>query len=593
MPPAQAAVVTSLEGVWTGVTTAAVPPGGAPFFAQYLSDGRCDLRYSIWRAPAPSEEVCATRCLGSPDCTFYSYHTPAAGTTGASDCALFPFCIAESAGNHSTRRAVDMKDLIPATCRAELRINGITITLAVHSCAGTAAGVQVARRSAQTGELRGILLSAGSVDVKCDALRGADAQPCEGLQLLPGLLDRQYEFWRLRVRWTGSSTDRAAGTVDTILFTTGLSDGKTEWPLQISVLPSSVEPDLAEAFKADGGSAATAPTQSGVLRLRLRRAQAPSKPAGREPDAIGLLAAADECRRALAVTLGLASSSADCAAAVSAVLPDIAKAADEDRISRAATACGNACRPALAAAVGKAASLCTAAWKSAPLLVAAAEQPAADGTPVLLAHTPGLRDFLSDLIRVADAAYLLTVACATSRRGTQCAVLEDSLLSCPIAVPPGRSPGAVVRRTLLRSTPFAAGGDDSGGRMCHSNCTKSFQDYIFEEGCCAATVAAAEALWVNSVCQTTIGPRFWVDWGGGRELELFRSSDACPYPASFGAGASVLAAAAMGAAAAIVTADCRASQCGLGVAVGAWPVACCDDSKCANGGIKVITAATF
>jgi hypothetical protein len=580
-----------MEGVWTGVTTAAVPPGGAPYFAPYLSDGRCDLRYSTLRVQAASADLCATHCVGAPDCVFYSFKQPAAGTSGAGDCALFPFCVAESAINYTTRRAVDVENLIAATCRAELRVHGLAITLNVHSCAGTAAGVPVARRSAQTGEMRGILLSTGRVDVKCDALHGADALPCEALQRLPGLLSQPYEFWRLRVRWTWSSADRVAGAVDTIIFTAGISDGDNEWPLQLSVLPAAVEPDLATAFEADGGSSAAAvPALRGVLRLRLRRAAAQPKPAGRELAVIGLLAAGDECRRALTTTLGLASTSPDCAAAVSAVLPGTSDAAGADRISRASTACANPCRPALAAAVGEAASRCSAAWRGAPLLIAAAERLAADGAPVLLAHMSGLRDFLTDLMRVADAAYLLAVACATNRRGTRCAVVEDSLRSCQLAVPTGRAPGAVVRRTLLLQSPllFAPGYDDSVGGLCNDNCTKNIKDYLFEEGCCATTVAAAEELWVDTVCRTAIGPRFWVDWGGGTELELFRVSDACRVPSSLGAGVSSSTAAA----AAIVNLQCRASQCGLGVDGGAWPAACCNDCVCANGGVKVCTSAT-
>jgi hypothetical protein len=592
--PTSSAAIKKIEGIWTGVTTAAVPPDGAPFFAPYLSDGRCDPRYSMGRAPATNAEVCATRCVGTPDCAFYSFCPPSATTNGTSDCALFSFCVVESATNYTTRRAVNLKDQIAATCRAEMSIMGLAITIAIHSCSGAAASAPAARRSAQTGELRGVLLSAGKAGEDCDALQGAGASPCTAMQLRPGLPGQPYELWRLRVRWTYSSRDRVVGDVDTICFATGLSDGKDKWPLQLSLIPATVEPDFSAAFEQDGGSAeAVAPSPRGAWRLRLRLATAPAKPVGMELAAIGLLAAADECRKALDTTLGLASSSSDCAAAVSAVLPDAATSSGGDRAARATSACGSVCRPMLSAAVDEAALRCATAWSTAPLQVAVAEQPGVDGSPVLLARTAGLSNLLSDLIRAADAAYLLAVACSFSRSGTYCAASEDIISGCPSVTPPGSALGNVVQRTFFRPSPPSSGNTDTGSRLCDGNCTMNLANYLFKQGCCVATVEEAKALWINRVCRPSIGTKFWVDWGDGTELELFRAADACPKPVPLGAGTAAAAAANAAAAVASVTLECRAGQCGLGVMSGVWPTACCDDSMCSNGGVKVVIPAAF
>jgi hypothetical protein len=507
---------------------------------------------------------------------------------------LFSFCIEEQAVNYTTYRVHNSAGLEGAACSAELRIHGPAVTLTVHSCAGAAADSPGVRRSAQSGELRGILLpadNAGGLD-DCNAFAGSDAgsAPCQALQKTTGI---PFEFWRLRVQWTWSSRDRASGDVDQLIFVMGLSDGAAKWPLQLSVIPSSAaRPDLATTFEADGGLTNVVLPQR-AWRLRLQHAAVPAKPAGLESSSVALLAAAYECHNALARALQLALSSTDCAAAVEAVLPDpIAFAGGRvSRAARAATVCGNSCRPALTASVGQAASICSAAWRAAPLQVALQERPHADGAPVLLSGTPGLRELLSDLIRAADAVYLLAVACASNRRGTSCAEIEVDLNGCPLTTPRGRGKDAVALRTLLLSSTQS---DKGGNRvaLCKGNCTKVLGDYLFEQDCCVATIAAAEAQWMDLVCKpAAIGPRFWVDWGGGAEPELFLAPSTCLAAKPLGAGTATAVPAVAAASSTAVDLTCWAGQCSLGVEVGVWPTACCDDSKCVNGGVKVASIA--
>jgi hypothetical protein len=592
-----AAAVTMLEGVWTGITVAAVPPGGEQLFGLYLTGGRCNPRYAIVRVSAVDGAACATRCVKTAECVFFSFGP----SRGGGDCMLFSFCTAESAINYTTHRVHNPAGLVGTECSVELRVHGLAVTLAVHSCAGATQGTLGVRRSAQAGELHGVLLPASSRLADgldgCDSFGGAAAMPCEALLPLPKTEGLPFEYWRVRVLWTRSSRDRASGDVDKLMFVMGLTDGAAEWPLQLYVLPSTAaEPKPGIAFQADGGvtAAKELPAQL-AWRLRLQRAAAYPKPPGLEPSAIDLLAAANKCHTALAAALGLASLSPDCAAAVNAVLPDPAAIAGDhsSRAARAAKVCGNSCRPTLTTTVGEAASLCSTAWRSAPLQVALREGPHSDGSPVLLSGFPGVRELLSDLVRAADAVYLLAVVCASNWRGTSCAALEDNLRGCPHTTPLGS--GRVARRTLLLSSQQPDSLDIGGDRVsiCNSNCTNVLADHLFEEGCCAATVSAAELQWMDSVCRpAAIGTRFWVDWGQEAEPELFHAPDTCPVIESVNTGGATVAAVVL-AATAFVDLKCKAEQCGLGEEDGAWPAACCDDSVCVNGGVKVAAAFHF
>ena len=131
----------------------------------------------------------------------------------------------------------------------------------------------------------------------------------------------------------------------------------------------------------------------------------------------------------------------------------------------------------------------------------------------------------------------------------------DLLTACPRDDLYGSGPCEVVSRAL-----FASGG-------CTLECAAQVANLVFSEGCCAASIAAAQARWLDDVTGNQfLGQHFRVDWGLGR-VEEFRAPSAC------GGGG-------------MVNAVCRAAQCGAGDEI--WPTACCNATAagCANGGVQ-------
>ena len=586
------AMASALEGQWTGTVIAEVPPDDGALFSLFLVAGTCTHSYAI--APTiilASENACATHCLANSACQFYSVGP--AFTAGDLAprwyCTIFPFCIGEFAANYSTFRIFPASKMVGAQCTADLTIRGIVVDLSVHSCGGggseSPAGV---RRSPQTGALRGIILPAGPNTGSCDAL-AERAAPCQGMLYPLGMAAQAFPYWRLRVRWTGSSRDRNSGDVDNVLMVMNLTDGENIWPLQLAMYPDTDgEPNPESSFDFDygGGGSGSFPVQS-ASRLRLRRAAAQQLPLETDTNAIDLLSKAYSCSTALDGALELARNSADCASVVNALFPSaavvaVAKASvgnssSAARILLAKSSCGNPCLPLLSEAIRSASSVCTNAWHSAPLADAAVSGLAEDGTPVLAGYTPGVQVLLMGLIRAADAVYLLDVACATNWLGASCTGgPQDLPASCPTLTPKGSLPDSAADQTLM--IPVGADG-------CGDNCSAELSDYIYIEGCCSATIANAQASWMDSVSRLpALGSWFWVDWGGNRQLELFRPSDACPSPPRAGEGTAAMEAAIAALEEAVVGIECRAELCGLAAA---WPSACCNSATCLNGGAKV------
>ena len=93
-------------------------------------------------------------------------------------------------------------------------------------------------------------------------------------------------------------------------------------------------------------------------------------------------------------------------------------------------------------------------------------------------------------------------------------------------------------------------------------------DMVYDEGCCAATLAQAEELWrLNMISNPTLGSRFRVIWNSGR-VEEFSTPSLCNGGGS-GTG--------------LVDVTCMAEQCGIHGDV--WPEACCNNASiCYNGG---------
>ena len=589
------AMATALEGQWTGSVIAEVPPNGGALYTLFLEAGSCALGYAI--APpvtVASENDCATLCLANSACQFFSFGL---GTTVGDPaanwyCTTFPFCIGESAANYTTFRIFPTADMVGAQCSAELSIRGLVVDLSVHSC-GDGESVTGVRRSPQAGALRGILLAApGGPDIvdataACNAL-AASSSPCQGMQYPLGLPAQPFPYWRLQIRWTGSSRDRTTGDVDNVLLATDLSDGAEKWPLQIAMCPiTDGEPDPTTSFDLDfgGGVSGSFPLQP-ASRFRFRPAAALPLLPGYDTDVIGLLSKAYSCSAALDGVLDLALTSTDCGNAVSAFFPSMAavvmakdsagNSSSAGRILLAKAACGNPCLSSLAAAVRAASETCTDAWHSAPLADAVARL-ADDGTPVLAGFNPGVQILLTNLLRVTDAKYLLDVACATNWRGTSCTRgPEDLPSSCPTLKPGGSAVDSAADQTLM--LPVGADG-------CGDNCSAELASYIYIEGCCSATIANAQVNWMDAVARLpALAPWFWVDWGDSRPVELFRPSDACPSPAAAGAGTVEMGAAATAMEEAVVGIECRAALCGL---TAAWPSACCNTALCSNGGTKV------
>jgi hypothetical protein len=179
---------------------------------------------------------------------------------------------------------------------------------------------------------------------------------------------------------------------------------------------------------------------------------------------------------------------------------------------------------------------------------------------VVAERSAALQSLLADLVRAADARYALAVACASNRLGRPCLRShEDYLRGCTWAAPPGRAASATARRSLF-----------SAGAGCGPACSGEMADYLYEEGCCAATVAAEERRWAEAVSMhPTLGRRFRVAWPGGGPPEEFRAADDCGGPA------------------AAMDLACAAAGCGRSAGAGSFPASCCDGVLCANDGLKV------
>ena len=592
-----------LDGAWTGTTVALVPPEGYPLFSVFLVHGRCSLPYSISPAAVTAgEDACSILCISNPACQFYSYGPvdQASKIASPANCSLFSFCVGESAPNCTTQRMFATAELIGALCKVDLTVRGLAVDLSIHSCDGADQATPGVRRSPQAGALHGIILPADqtgsennptSSSLACDAL-SSNTFPCEGLQNSHEQAAQPFSYWRLRIRWTGSSRDRMPGDVDNVIIAFDLNDGVEQWPLQLAMYPSSEgEPDPGTSFDIDflGGNVSDSSEiislePQRASRLRLGPSVTPPVPEGKETAAITLLAAANVCSRALDSALLLAKSGSACMAAVAAFFPDAEATAaaaaaaggssSAGRINLAANECNNPCLPALTNATRAADSTCGKAFRDAPLK-AAVQRVADDGAPVLAGFDPSVQILLSCLQHAADAVYLFEVACATNWQGDKCNQALQNSDACPMAVPPGRALDAAALQTLM----LPVSPDGCG------NCSAELMNYIYTDGCCVATLASAETRWADTVARVPqLGPWFWVNWSSELPLELFRPPDACPVPAPKGAGTVAEAKALAEISQAVVTIECRVSLCGL---TSVWPDECCNNELCANGGAKV------
>lgn len=157
------AAADEIQGSWSGITVAAFPQDGGPLFSELSKNAHCVLQYALAQvSAAASNDACATRCISSPSCEFYSYAGSEGNSTGFQDCATFQYCIVEPHANYTIWHMHPPAELVGARCGVELMINQFVVDLELHSCNAVAASDSFnnACKSAQAGALSGIILSA-------------------------------------------------------------------------------------------------------------------------------------------------------------------------------------------------------------------------------------------------------------------------------------------------------------------------------------------------------------------------------------------------------------------------------------------------
>ena len=436
-----ASLPLGVEGLWTGTTLAQAAADGGPLFVPY-SNGRCQLADAIGRfsvpvaarvvgtdqnASAVTGEACATLCVGAAGCVFYSL------AAAAGDCLLYPFCVAETAAAATTagnQSGVDwsyatfqkQSRLADTVCSAELSLRARAVRLTVHSCDGDAVGTG-RRRSAQVGTLLGAFVPApaSACDPLAPSASSASAAPCSATLYATTDSARHAAYWAGRIRWTGSSRDRAAGDEDVALLALGSLDAGGATAVG-GVAAEQLTLYLANA--ADGpppdASVALDPYLSdpfsGARALRLHRpiaADVLPLPSGRDPLPISRLAAAAKCRAALGTLSPTAAAASGCSELADALLParpggnSSAVSAGADWVARAArvsSLCGGGCGAAVAGRADAAARACSDAWRGLSVPVATMASKLEGGVPTLSTNDTGatpLLEALGDLIEVS------------------------------------------------------------------------------------------------------------------------------------------------------------------------------------------------
>ena len=414
---------SALEGMWTGSTVAQVAPNGGPLFALY-SAGRCLPLYAISQFSVASgsngderggsgSNMCATQCVGTPQCVFYSY-SPApirSGVRASGDCLLFAFCQMESSdtSNNQTYATFRLQTgLVNAPCSADLAIRGRVVRLHVHSCANSvsdsSSGV---RHSPQTGALLGVLVPDSSSE--CDLMSGSG--PCNAAILTMGDQPLLQPYWTSNIKWTSSARDRVVGDIDNLLLALDAPSAAAAaavWPLSLAMSPASagqINPQLA----LDPRSTLSA---AQLLRMQVVN-RSLSLPAPRDDGQISSLAAASACRGALEDIMTVATADHECVALTSALLPSLNTTCSGGRgngtdsmvtfrSAMVAGLCSSPCASQLKTVVEGASSTCAAAWRGVsfdPVLAPADT----DGLPILLLSSPAasiILETFKDLITV-------------------------------------------------------------------------------------------------------------------------------------------------------------------------------------------------
>jgi hypothetical protein len=124
--------ITAMDGVWSGVSTADVEPGRGPMFMP-LSSGACTDQDAVARFPVGAPGECATACVATTGCLYYSYATPDAQTVIAVSAAAAAATTAKKAA----------ADAAAAAAAAE----AATTPSAYQAAAAAAAVAELARQA--------------------------------------------------------------------------------------------------------------------------------------------------------------------------------------------------------------------------------------------------------------------------------------------------------------------------------------------------------------------------------------------------------------------------------------------------------------
>ena len=553
-------IQTILEGLWNGFTSAAVAPDGAALF-ELAGAGYCDPTGGnmIAQYSSANNESCATLCITNNLCGYISF--------ALGECLLFSSCrvlVTEcssakkkcNASTYSTFR--QRTDLVTSNCSAAMIMRGLSIRLFVHACKSRSA-VAGERQSPEIGMLHGLLQPGENTG--CDIAAVEQPPPCVALVKSQNANEeRQVEYWTGRVRWSASSRNRAVGDVDYLMITmNGTEEPNSPLTMVLVLAPDRLPPpDLVFGNE----SAILNPQNPNIFTFwnvgsNISNANfiGPAKKVKAVPE-LGI------CSAALAriQTSNIVASRATCARAVALLFPPSNipySSLDFSEYPNIAGNCSNDCLGELTSMIDIAVQNCSAAWLSTPIVPVLV-----NGVPVLDNSNQLLTQF-SALLSLSNALFQLSSMCATNRNGQACSRGAGSYIAgkCPTLIPQGFDETAADILVLIE------GVGSCSATQLNGMCASGIDDYIFNEGCCAATIAAALQRWNSDlISHRSLTPHFLVEWGNGRVQE-FRAAQACLE------GVVLLGSWP-------IDVECWVDQCSP---AGEWPEACCNSAVCVNG----------
>ena len=569
-------VSTWLEGLWAGTSTAGVAADGAPLFRR-VGSGLCEEEGALSQGNSgklnvSDKEGCATQCIRLADCNFFSYINRLCLLFET--CSTFSYVSKVGCNNNQDLSCVEgiystyqrQTELVAATCAADMIVQGISIRLFVHSCSnGTAASLGL-RRSPETGMLHGLLqpLVDGTT---CDISAAEQPQACIFYQnsLEDGLVE--YRFWKGLVRWSTSSSNRGTGDVDEIMLHLGSGDAAH---IQLFIAPLGLLPTpdlLLGAYSESNDFSNVKVFQLDVVDSNISNTDAQG-PGNKDGAKVNLTTALDKCNRDLALiqSLPLHSKSTCGALAASLIFSTDILSEYPPGSTNISEICFNDCLSNFTLMINTAVMSCSTAWYSTAIPPANLHV-ADDGVPVLAGDSQLLAQF-SNVLLLANALFFVSTLCSTNRIGRICSRGPELYLSgqCPLIQPLGYGANMRGMLTLIRA-------DSCSTSYGNGTCASGANDYIYWEGCCAATISTALERWKRDALEhPQLAQWFRADWGNG-SIQEFRLGQSCPGPLVLASAHARLPPLALS----IV---CFVGQCNN---AGTWPNPCCNNARCANG----------